>query len=80
MLILSQLVHTLKQQWATRVFQAARLNCTKRKKCDMYLRDIIEVTVSQTAIAATSKRHDNAPVCKLKIKRGGIRDTVRGWT
>lgn len=46
----------------------------------MYLRDIIEVTVSQTAIAATSKRHDNAPVCKLKIKRGGIRDTVRGWT
>lgn len=35
---------------------------------DMYLCYIIEVTVSQTAIAPAAKRHDNAPVCKLKIK------------
>lgn len=47
------------------------------EKSNVYLRDIVEVTVSQTAVAPTSKCHDNAPVCKLKIKRGGIRDSVR---
>lgn len=44
----------------------------------LHLRDIIEVVVSQAAIASTSKRHDNAPVCQLEIKKEGIRDTVRG--
>lgn len=39
----------------------------------MYLCYIIEVTVSQTAVASTSKRHDNAPVCKIENKSKGLK-------